>query len=405
MKKKLTFIIMLLLFCIMNVNAADIKAFYCEYSAADLYDQNVTVKFKVEVTDYNNGNGSSKVTGYIYNPKESKWKSNGTIIENRQWVIFDGGDGKTAFLSDYKKSGTCPKLTLNKMAYQDGVIITNYQHDPTNPNANKQISANDYKIKETENGEWKSPSTTPTNPTNPTTPKDERTCSYEFNVENRNVNNVKLEFITRTNPQNNQPVYVVNNKTGGSEQIVDLDGNDVIIRNANSNIRLTGDFLKKIFQKGACPAKDTVCSYWSNVTDQTEFTLSTDMTECKENSDTGNVSDGGGNLSGEDGEFDGNLPSQGFGKNGDLCSDILNENLSKLVKLCITILRIAGAVIAVVNGMIALIPAVVSKNPDALKKAGHKCMLMGVILLAIGVFPTLLRVIAKIFGYDVSCIF
>ena len=55
--------------------------------------------------------------------------------------------------------------------------------------------------------------------------------------------------------------------------------------------------------------------------------------------------------------------------------------------------------------MIALIPAVVSKNPDALKKAGHKCMLMGVILLAIGVFPTLLRVIAKIFGYDVSCIF
>ena len=30
---------------------------------------------------------------------------------------------------------------------------------------------------------------------------------------------------------------------------------------------------------------------------------------------------------------------------------------------------------------------------------------MGVILLAIGVFPTLLRVIAKIFGYDVSCIF
>lgn len=199
------------------------------------------------------------------------------------------------------------------MAYQDGVIITNYQHDPTNPNANKQISANDYKIKETENGEWKSPSTTPTNPTNPTTPKDERTCSYEFNVENRNVNNVKLEFITRTNPQNNQPVYVVNNKTGGSEQIVDLDGNDVIIRNANSNIRLTGDFLKK-FSKGACPAKDTVCSYWSNVTDQTEFTLSTDMTECKENSDTGNVSDGGGNLSGEDGEFDGNLPSQGFGK-------------------------------------------------------------------------------------------
>ena len=117
------------------------------------------------------------------------------------------------------------------------------------------------------------------------------------------------------------------------------------------------------------------------------------------------IFDGGGNLSGEDGEFDGKLPSPGFGENGDLCSNILNESLSKLVKLCITILRIVGAVIAVVNGMITLIPAVVSKNPDALKKAGHKCMLMGCILLAIGVFPTLSRVIARIFGYDVSCIF
>ena len=55
--------------------------------------------------------------------------------------------------------------------------------------------------------------------------------------------------------------------------------------------------------------------------------------------------------------------------------------------------------------MMSLIPAVVSKEPEALKKAGNKCLKMGVILLVIGVFPTILRVIGKIFGYDLSCIF
>lgn len=32
-------------------------------------------------------------------------------------------------------------------------------------------------------------------------------------------------------------------------------------------------------------------------------------------------------------------------------------------------------------------------------------MKMGIVLLVIGVFPTILRVIAKLFGYDLSCIF
>lgn len=103
--------------------------------------------------------------------------------------------------------------------------------------------------------------------------------------------------------------------------------------------------------------------------------------------------------------FEGTLPSPGFGKSGELCSGILGGNLSKVVKLGITILRIAGAIIAIVNGMISLIPAIMSKDPESLKKAGRKCMLMGCILLAIGVFPTILKFIAKVFSYDVSCIF
>ena len=55
--------------------------------------------------------------------------------------------------------------------------------------------------------------------------------------------------------------------------------------------------------------------------------------------------------------------------------------------------------------MMTLIPAVVNKDPEALKKAGNKCVKIAAILLVIGVFPSILRVIGKIFGYDLSCIF
>lgn len=104
-------------------------------------------------------------------------------------------------------------------------------------------------------------------------------------------------------------------------------------------------------------------------------------------------------------EFNADLPAQGFGEGGETCKEIVGENIAKLIKLAINILRIVGAVIAIVNGMMTLIPAVVSKDPEALKKAGNKCVKLAGVLLVIGVFPTILKVIARIFGYDMSCIF
>lgn len=104
-------------------------------------------------------------------------------------------------------------------------------------------------------------------------------------------------------------------------------------------------------------------------------------------------------------EFNAELPEQGFGENGETCEEVVGKNIVKLIKLSISILRIVGAIIAIVNGMMTLIPAVISKDPEALKKAGNKCALMGAVLLVIGVFPTILKVIAGIFDYDISCIF
>lgn len=103
-------------------------------------------------------------------------------------------------------------------------------------------------------------------------------------------------------------------------------------------------------------------------------------------------------------EFEAELPEFGFGEEGSTCASILGENLTKVVNLGITAVRIAGAIIAIVNGMITLLPPLVSKDADALKKAGNKCIKLGVVLLIIGVFPTIVKVIGRLFGYDLSCI-
>lgn len=87
------------------------------------------------------------------------------------------------------------------------------------------------------------------------------------------------------------------------------------------------------------------------------------------------------------------------------CVEIVGKNLSKVIAAAINILKIAGAVIAIINAMIALVPAVMSKDADGLKKAQSKCISMAIILAVILVFPSILRFIGNALGLDVSCIF
>ena len=86
------------------------------------------------------------------------------------------------------------------------------------------------------------------------------------------------------------------------------------------------------------------------------------------------------------------------------CEELLGKNLKNVLHLFITGLRIAGAIIAIINGMLSLIPAITSDNADALKKAIKKCVMMLIVLAIIGLFPTLIRVIGLIAGFDLSCL-
>ncbi len=86
------------------------------------------------------------------------------------------------------------------------------------------------------------------------------------------------------------------------------------------------------------------------------------------------------------------------------CTQILGKVLTKVVRTGITIIQIIVAIIAIVKGMMTLIPAVVAKDADGLKKAGRTLATMGVILALVIIFKPLVRLIGNILGYDVTCI-
>ena len=82
-----------------------------------------------------------------------------------------------------------------------------------------------------------------------------------------------------------------------------------------------------------------------------------------------------------------------------------NINLTNVIKAGVKIIQIVGAIIAIVNGMIMLIPAVMSKNADELVKVSRKLVIMAIILAMIFIIPALLRIIGHLFNYDLSCFF
>ena len=96
-------------------------------------------------------------------------------------------------------------------------------------------------------------------------------------------------------------------------------------------------------------------------------------------------------------------PNMGFGAAGN-CSEILGPNLVKVVNIGITAIQIIGAILAIVYGMISLIPAVMAKDTDGLKQAEKKLVIMAIILLCIFLLRYFIKLLGTIFGFDTSCI-
>ena len=95
----------------------------------------------------------------------------------------------------------------------------------------------------------------------------------------------------------------------------------------------------------------------------------------------------------------------GFGPIGQTCSQFLGPTVIKIIHSSVGIFRVAAVLIVIVSAMFTLTTAVVSKDADGLKKAEKKCVIMAVVLVAIGIIPSILNVITSLFGFDTTCIF
>ena len=87
------------------------------------------------------------------------------------------------------------------------------------------------------------------------------------------------------------------------------------------------------------------------------------------------------------------------------CTTLLGSNLTKVVHAFIVLIQIVGCIITIVKGMVVLIPPIMDRDASSLKKASGTLVKMAIILLLILLSPFLIRLIGKILGFDISCIF
>ncbi len=86
------------------------------------------------------------------------------------------------------------------------------------------------------------------------------------------------------------------------------------------------------------------------------------------------------------------------------CAGLLGTNLVKVVRFGVNAIRIIGVIVAIIMGMTTLLPAVNKGDAGELNKALRKCIWIAVVLIIVVMFPTLARIIGKLFGLDISCI-
>ena len=97
------------------------------------------------------------------------------------------------------------------------------------------------------------------------------------------------------------------------------------------------------------------------------------------------------------------VPDVEFNESVNTCNKILGTNLTKVLNASITAVQIISAIIAIVMGMIKLVPAIMSKDADGLKAASKSLVIMAIILALVFSLPSIIKLIGSIFKFDTSC--
>ncbi len=86
------------------------------------------------------------------------------------------------------------------------------------------------------------------------------------------------------------------------------------------------------------------------------------------------------------------------------CNEILGTNLTTIVKTGVTVIQIFAAILAIIKGMITLIPPILEKDADALKKASKTLITMVIVLVVVFLVKPLISFIGNLLDFDISCV-
>ena len=418
MKKAITCLLMFFI-GIVGINAKDFNAFACEYnmtySTQGNHGMETITDFghvEIQVKDYDTDN--PKVIIFHDDGNGNLVQFNGTTYDYKgndndfMLNFFTKGEKKQEFINAFNNNGkNCPNLVMNI-----GSIDYSVETSPIDPLTSSTFWSNSsYKMLVSatngSNNDWKEISEFLKDDN--VEYKKPRECPYTMDFRGMPKSSIKLT--TNYEPGTNKESYVF--LVNGNETKFDSLKDDVYVMmgtGTNAMVRVTGSTLSKLYPSGdsKCPSKDDVFGYLdATLAVDGVYGVTGDEEEAKNNGINGEYTTAGDpfpTTSGSGGGNAGDPTLDGFGDPKTPCSEVLGPTLTALVKEAIKWVRIAGAIIAIVNAMLKLIPAIMSKDAEALNKAIKTCITMAIILVFCVLFSWLLNLIGTLFKWDVSCI-
>ena len=418
--KKMIMFLLIFFIGIVGINAKDFNAFACEYnmtySTQGNHGMETITDFghvEIQVKDYDTDNpkviifhddGNGNLVQFNGTTYDYKGNDNGFMLN-----FFTKGKKKQEFINAFNNNGkNCPNLIMNI-----GSIDYSVETSPIDPVTSSTFWSNSsYKMLVSatngSNNDWKEISEFLKDDN--VEYKEPRECPYTMDFRGMPTSSIKLT--TNYEPGTNKESYVFS--VNGNETKFDSLKDDVYVMmgtGTNALVRVTGSTLSKLYPSGdsKCPSKDDVFGYLdATLAADGVYGVTGDEGEAKDNGINGEYTTAGDPFPTTGKSNTGaslKVPTlTGFGSKGDKCDKVLGTTLASLVKEAIKWVRIAGGIIAIVNAMLKLIPAIMSKDAEALSKAARTCVIMAIILVFCALFPWLLNLIGSIFKWDVSCI-
>lgn len=411
MMKKIFILIILLFCCYTNiVSAKTANDIVCDYKIKNINGNEMTGA-QVYIMGYNDGAGGT-VSVYYQNSSGQYVQYDGPTYE---WLNYGKTDsysnamlrffttdkkGKT-FIANYKSNSRCPEIYANVSSDGSTIDVENHVLEQTLIEATSEKIPAYYERLRTTGGEWQSREDFYKDDSGQTTVKQDLVCNYNMEFDMYNIT-TPVEFRTMYNASTGAKTYRVSVNGNGRDVTLNEDVALSLGQGGSQLIQIKSEQLKKIFIDGKCLERNKIYHYHNLATES--YIITTDEQEAKDNGTAGRYDDGNAPEPGTQGSANIEKPDIDIMGGSMTCEQLLGSGLKLVLKFAINAIRIIGVIVSIVMGMVTLLPAVNKGDAGELQKAGKKCIWIAVVLIITVMLPTLIRVIGKLFGFDISCI-